>query len=83
MSAPALPGPCPRCTGMGDAHYLTCPALRHERPQICTADDLTGGEPCLRAARWVWQPDPADHPAFLCNAAHPFVPRPTRKATLE
>jgi len=28
VSAPALPGPCPRCTGMGDAHYLTCPTLR-------------------------------------------------------
>ena len=28
MSAPALPGPCPRCTGLGDAHYLTCPTLR-------------------------------------------------------
>ena len=25
---PALPGPCPRCTGLGDAHYLTCPVLR-------------------------------------------------------
>ncbi len=25
---PATPAPCPRCTGMGDAHYLTCPALR-------------------------------------------------------
>jgi len=22
------PAPCPRCTGLGDAHYLTCPTLR-------------------------------------------------------
>ncbi len=23
-----MPAPCPRCTGPGDAHYLTCPTLR-------------------------------------------------------
>ncbi len=23
-----MPAPCPRCTGLGDAHYLTCPTLR-------------------------------------------------------
>jgi hypothetical protein len=23
-----LPQPCPKCTGYGDAHYLTCPLLR-------------------------------------------------------
>ena len=23
-----VPVPCPRCTGYGDAHYLTCPTLR-------------------------------------------------------
>ena len=23
-----MPAPCPRCTGYGDAHYLTCPTLR-------------------------------------------------------
>ena len=25
-----VPAPCPRCTGYGDAHYLTCPTLRLE-----------------------------------------------------
>jgi len=24
-----MPAPCPRCTGLGDAHYLTCPTLRY------------------------------------------------------
>ena len=24
-----VPAPCPRCTGYGDAHYLTCPTLRY------------------------------------------------------
>jgi hypothetical protein len=23
-----VPRPCPRCTGYGDAHYLSCPLLR-------------------------------------------------------
>jgi len=35
--------------------------------QMCTVDDLTGGEPCLRVAQWVWRPSPADHPVHLCN----------------
>ena len=26
----AVPQPCPRCTGLGDAHYLTCPTLRRQ-----------------------------------------------------
>ncbi len=39
MSNPApkpnvLPAPCPRCTGPGDAHYLTCPTLRLPRVRI-------------------------------------------------
>jgi hypothetical protein len=25
-------GPCPRCGGLGDAHYLTCPLLRLTYP---------------------------------------------------
>ena len=25
-----MPAPCPRCTGLGDAHYLTCPTLRRQ-----------------------------------------------------
>jgi hypothetical protein len=38
-------------------------------PQMCTVDDLLGplAEPCLRLARWVWQPSPDDHPVYLCN----------------
>lgn len=37
--------------------------------QMCTVDDLLGplAEPCLRVARWEWQPDPDDHPVYLCN----------------
>ena len=27
-----VPAPCPRCTGYGDAHYLTCPTLRLRIP---------------------------------------------------
>jgi hypothetical protein len=34
MSAP--PAPCPRCTALGDAHYLTCPTLRYEPPEEVT-----------------------------------------------
>ena len=26
-----MPVPCPRCTGLGDAHYLTCLTLRLPR----------------------------------------------------
>ncbi len=36
--------------------------------QLCTVDDLIGGDPCTRVARWKWQPDgPGTHPVFLCN----------------
>lgn len=34
--------------------------------QMCTVDDIIGGEPCLRVAVVEWQPD-EDHPVFLCN----------------
>jgi hypothetical protein len=33
---------------------------------MCTVDDISGGLPCLRLARWRWDPI-EDHPVFLCN----------------
>jgi hypothetical protein len=45
--------------------------------QMCTVDDIIGGEPCPRMAQHVWQPEMADHPVFLCNFhAEPFAPFP-------
>ena len=35
-------------------------------PQMCTVDDLIGGEPCLRVAQWKWAAD-GEHPVHLCN----------------
>ena len=33
--------PCPKCTGRGDAHYLTCPTLRLRRPvSLLEASDV-------------------------------------------
>jgi len=44
--------------------------------QMCTVDDLTGEEPCLRVAQWEWSPD-GEHPVFLCNFhAEPFQAAP-------
>ena len=50
-------------------------------PQMCTVDDLTGGEPCLRIARWCWMPE-GEHPVFLCNFhAEPLIePAPANAA---
>jgi hypothetical protein len=46
-------------------------------PQMCTVDDLIGGEPCLRVAQHVWHPEADDHPVYLCNFhAEPFAPFP-------
>jgi hypothetical protein len=45
-----------------------------DKPQMCTVDDLIGGEPCLRVARYEWQPAPDAHPVHLCNFhAEPLV----------
>ncbi len=42
--------------------------------QLCTVDDLIGGEPCLRLAQWEWRPE-GQHPLYLCNFhAEPFEP---------
>ncbi len=35
-------------------------------PQMCTAADLTGEDPCLRLAQWIWHPE-GDRPVWLCN----------------
>lgn len=34
--------------------------------QMCTVDDMIGGEPCLRVAQWEWKAD-GEHPVHLCN----------------
>ena len=44
------------------------------QPQMCTVDDITGEEPCLRVAQVIWHPTERDHPVYLCNFhAEPFA----------
>lgn len=46
--------------------------------QRCTVSDIIGGVPCLRLARWRWEPL-EDHPVFLCNFhAEPLLPGPAQ-----
>jgi hypothetical protein len=48
--------------------------------QMCTVDDIIGGEPCLRLAQVEWRPVVYEHPVFLCNFhAEPFEPIPVQK----
>lgn len=50
-------------------------------PQMCAANELLGGEPCLRVAQWEWRPEDDAHPVFLCNFhAEPLGVPPDRPA---
>ena len=49
-----MPAPCPKCTGRGDAHYLTCPTLRYHPARIEPNPDQPGYN------RGVWVPSPQD-----------------------
>jgi len=35
--------------------------------QMCTVDELTGGEPCRRWAQFAWQPAPGEEIVYLCR----------------
>lgn len=53
-------------------------------PQMCTVDDLIGGEACLRVAQVVWQPEEDGHPVYLCRFhAEPFPEALVAKSSTE
>jgi hypothetical protein len=42
--APQWGGICPKCTAIGDAHFLTCPTLRAPARVAIPFDDGSGDE---------------------------------------
>ena len=49
-----MPAPCPKCTGRGDAHYLTCSTLRLPALSEFAAEALEWAELTLPTALEGW-----------------------------
>ena len=57
-ATPQFAGVCPKCTGIGDGHYLTCPTLRFPQPPP--------GPPRARPGSLEWRPGSYEAAAQGC-----------------